>query len=127
MRTISSHAKGTFTPEIPLPATNAKEELFKTFPVDEQTVEDDVIIDRLNSIIQNIRDGIYDDETKQAIYHYAECYQKEAPLESNEFVVHARDLLKNYITGWWVHQLIENSDSVEEKLTPQRSGIENNQ
>lgn len=85
-------------------------------------VGDDAVIERLNEIIYNIQNDLYDEETKQSIYYYGEYYvANESSTEPSEYIQQVNEAAKFYITGWWIHSLIETQDTTEEKLIPEES------
>lgn len=80
-------------------------------------VGDEAVLARLGEIAQNIRENRYDENTKQSIYYYGETYIKDPNEEPSEYVKDANTAAKYYVTGWWLHQLIDANSNVEEKLT----------
>lgn len=84
-------------------------------------VGDEVVIERLNKLIQNIKDGIYNEETKQEIYYYGEYYLDVPP---SAYIQQVNEAAKYFVTGWWLHSLINN----EEKLMCEsKTALENKQ
>lgn len=90
-------------------------------------VGDDVVLERLNRLILNIHDGVYDEQTKQSIYYYGECYITNDQETQSEYVRQANEAAKYYVTGWWLHSLIEKQGEIEEKLIQSESAVENKQ
>lgn len=78
-------------------------------------VGDNTLLERMDKIIRNIKNGVYNEETKQEIYHYAEYYlDAEKP---SAYIQQTNEAAKYFVTGWWLHSLINN----EEKLTHEKS------
>jgi hypothetical protein len=90
-------------------------------------VGDAAVLERLAELIRNVQQGLYDEQTKQSLYYYGEHYLLDQPETPSEYVRQANDAAKYYITGWWVHSLIENQGALEEKLIQNESTIENKQ
>lgn len=78
-------------------------------------VGDAVVLERMNKIIQNIKNGVYNEETKQELYHYAEYYLDTE--KQSAYIQQTNEAVKYFVTGWWLHSLINN----EEKLTHEKS------
>ena len=77
-------------------------------------VGDDAVLSRLENIILAIKNGEYDEETKQAIYYYAENFmERTTDTEPSVYSKHVADARKYFVAGWWMYNMIED----QEKMT----------
>jgi hypothetical protein len=61
---------------------------------------DQSVVDRLNSILERIKDGYYNEETKEKIYYQNEIFTLE---DIDEEIRDVEQDLKYYVTGWFIH------------------------
>lgn len=113
MKLVSRNGHSTVSQEL-IPSIKPAITLVEEDP--ETYVGDEAVLARLEEITKNIREGRYDEETKQAIYYYGECYVKDENEAPSEYIKDANIATKYFVTGWWVHELID-ANSKEEKLT----------
>jgi len=94
------------------------EPINKTEKVDEDVyLGDQSVIDRLENILNKIKDGYYDDETKEKIYYQNKIFSIDDETEKQNL----KQDLKYYITGWFIHNFFNENfnENTDEKLETQ--------
>lgn len=74
---------------------------------DEIYLGDQSVIDRLNDILDKIKNGYYNDETKEKIFYQNQVFA----IDDAEEKQNLQTDIKYYITGWFIHNFFnENFD-----------------
>ena len=76
------------------------EKLIDTNPDNNEVyLGDQSVIDRLNNMLEKIKNGYYDEETKEKIYYQNEIFV----IDDQEEKQNLTQDLKYYMTGWFIH------------------------